>query len=65
MPLLVVLGIFGRERRGRVESLVELNNAYRGTALLLGKVVEADDQYTGEHSQASSHSPWRSAGAST
>jgi putative nucleotidyltransferase with HDIG domain len=51
VPLLVVLGIFGRERRGRVESLVELNNAYRGTALLLGNVVEADDQYTGEHSR--------------
>ena len=47
----MVLGIFGRERRGRVNGLVELNNAYRGTALLLGNVVEADDQYTGEHSR--------------
>jgi putative nucleotidyltransferase with HDIG domain len=51
MPLLSVLGVFGRERRRRVESLVELNSAYRGTALLLGDVVEADDQYTGEHSR--------------
>jgi putative nucleotidyltransferase with HDIG domain len=51
VPLLVVFGNFGRERRRRVESLVELNRAYRGTALLLGDVVEADDQYTGEHSR--------------
>jgi len=49
VPLVVVLGIFGRERRGRVEGLVELNNAYRGTALLLGNVVEANDYYTAEH----------------
>ncbi len=51
LPLLVVLGNFGRERRRRVESLVELNRVYRGTAFLLGDVVEADDQYTGEHSR--------------
>ena len=50
-PLLLLLGIFGRERRRRVESLVELNSAYRGTALLLGNVIEGDDQYTGEHSR--------------
>ncbi len=30
-------------------SLLELNSAYRGTALVLGDVVEADDGYTGEH----------------
>ena len=28
---------------------MELSNAYRGTALLLGDVVEADDSYTGAH----------------
>jgi len=49
VPLVVVLGRFGRERRRRVEGLVELNNTYRGTALLLGNVVEADDHYTAEH----------------
>ena len=49
VPLLGILAIFGRERRGRVEGLIELNNAYRGTALLLGNVVEADDYYTAEH----------------
>jgi putative nucleotidyltransferase with HDIG domain len=51
VPLLGVLAIFGRERRARVEGLVELNNAYRGTALLLGNVLEADDSYTAEHSR--------------
>jgi putative nucleotidyltransferase with HDIG domain len=51
VPLLGVLAIFGRERRGRVAGLVELNNAYRGTALLLGNVLEADDFYTAEHSR--------------
>ena len=49
IPLLGVLGIFGRERRERVRSLAELSNAYRGTAYVLGDVVEADDSYTGEH----------------
>ena len=48
IPLLLVLGTFGRERRQRVAGLVELNNAYRGTAMVLGDVVEADDGYTGE-----------------
>ena len=43
--------IFARERRDRLDSLIELNNAYRGTALVLGHVVEADDGYTGEHSR--------------
>src|SRR6202035_5553836 len=39
-------------RHQRLESLVELNDAYRGTALVLGDVVEADDGYTGEHSKS-------------
>jgi putative nucleotidyltransferase with HDIG domain len=49
LPLLGLLGVFAHERRQRLESLVELNSAYRGTALVLGDVVEADDGYTGEH----------------
>ena len=28
-----------------------LSTAYRGTALLLGDVIEADDEYTGSHSR--------------
>ncbi len=48
-PLLGMLRWFSKERRARLEQLVELNDAYRGTALVLGDVVEADDTYTGEH----------------
>ena len=46
-----MLGVFARERRERVRSLDELSNAYRGTAYVLGDVIEADDSYTGEHSR--------------
>lgn len=48
-PLFVILRFFSRERRERLDQLAELNDAYQGTALLLGDVVEADDTYTGEH----------------
>jgi putative nucleotidyltransferase with HDIG domain len=48
-PLFAVLRWFSQERHARLEQLVELNDAYRGTALVLGDVVEADDAYTGEH----------------
>jgi putative nucleotidyltransferase with HDIG domain len=48
-PMLGVLAGFARERKARLESIVELKNAYHGTALVLGDVVEADDAYTGEH----------------
>src|SRR6185437_11864464 len=46
---LALLALFAKERHERLASLIELNNAYRGTALVLGDVVEADDGYTGEH----------------
>jgi putative nucleotidyltransferase with HDIG domain len=49
LPLLALLNVFSRERRARLEQLIELNDAYRGTALVLGDVVESDDAYTGEH----------------
>jgi putative nucleotidyltransferase with HDIG domain len=49
VPLLGIFATFARERHQRLVSLIELNNAYRGTALVLGDVVEADDGYTGEH----------------
>jgi putative nucleotidyltransferase with HDIG domain len=48
-PLFWILMWLGGERRARIEHLVELNNAYRGTSLLLGDLVEADDGYTGSH----------------
>lgn len=35
----------------RIDHALELGHAYRGTALLLGDVVEADDAYTGDHSR--------------
>jgi len=49
LPLLGLLHLFATERRQRLEQLVELSNAYRGTAMVLGDVIEADDEYTGEH----------------
>ena len=52
LTLLALLAFFARERHQRMESLIELNSAYRGTALVLGDVVEADDGYTGEHSKS-------------
>ncbi len=48
-PLFAILRLFSKERRARLEQLIELGDAYRGTALVLGDVVEADDTYTGEH----------------
>jgi putative nucleotidyltransferase with HDIG domain len=49
LPLLGLLRLFATERRQRFESLSELSAAYRGTALVLADVVEADDTYTGQH----------------
>jgi len=51
LPLVGLLALLARERRERVDSILELSTAYRGTAFLLGDVVEADDAYTGEHSR--------------
>jgi putative nucleotidyltransferase with HDIG domain len=51
VPLLALLGVFSRERRARLEGMQELNAAYRGTAVVLGDVITADDGYTGEHSK--------------
>ena len=48
-PLFAILRFFSNERRERLRQLAELNDAYQGTALLLGDVVEADDAYTAEH----------------
>lgn len=51
LPMVLLLRIFAAERRQRLEQLTELNSAYRGTALVLGDMVEADDAYTGQHSR--------------
>jgi putative nucleotidyltransferase with HDIG domain len=49
VPLLLLMHYFSDERRRRMEQMDELNSAYRGTAMVLGDVVESDDAYTGEH----------------
>jgi HD-GYP domain-containing protein (c-di-GMP phosphodiesterase class II) len=51
VPLVGLLSFFARERLVRIDHALELSSAYRGTALLLGDVVEADDSYTGSHSR--------------
>jgi len=51
LPLVGLLFVFARERQVRIDHALELSHAYRGTALLLGDVVEADDAYTGLHSR--------------
>jgi putative nucleotidyltransferase with HDIG domain len=51
VPLAATFSLFARERRERLSHTKELSAAYRGTALLLGNVVEADDAYTGSHSR--------------
>jgi len=51
IPLVGLLSVFAHDRRVRIDHELELRDAYRGTAFLLGDVVEADDGYTGEHSR--------------
>jgi hypothetical protein len=51
LPVLVMFSTFAKERQHRVDHALELSAAYRGTAMLLGDVIEADDEYTGHHSR--------------
>ncbi|NUR78731.1 MAG: HD-GYP domain-containing protein [Thermoleophilia bacterium] len=51
LPLVALLRFFSGERQRRLDHALELSDAYRGTAFLLGDVVEADDAYTGSHSR--------------
>jgi hypothetical protein len=51
LPLVALFAYFAHEREERIDNALELSHAYRGTALLLGDMVEADDAYTGLHSQ--------------
>jgi HD-GYP domain-containing protein (c-di-GMP phosphodiesterase class II) len=51
LPLLALLALFARDRREHIDKALALSHAYRGTALLMSDVLEADDAYTGgEHS---------------
>jgi HD-GYP domain-containing protein (c-di-GMP phosphodiesterase class II) len=51
LPVLLLFSTFARERQRRIDNALELSSAYRGTAMLLGDVIEADDEYTGTHSR--------------
>jgi len=51
LPLVGLLALLGRERQRRIDYALELGRAYRGTAFLLGDLLEADDAYTGSHSR--------------
>jgi HD-GYP domain-containing protein (c-di-GMP phosphodiesterase class II) len=51
LPLLGLFALFARERQQRLDAILELSTAYRGTTLLLGDMIEADDSYTGMHSR--------------
>jgi HD-GYP domain-containing protein (c-di-GMP phosphodiesterase class II) len=51
LPLVALLAEFARHRSASVGQAEALSEAYLGTALLLGDVVEADDSYTGRHSR--------------
>ena len=52
LPLFLLLLIFARERTARLQSLLELSSAYRGTAHVLGDMIGHDDTYTGSHSRS-------------
>ena len=52
LPLFLLLLIFARERTARLQSLLELSSAYRGTAHVLGDMIGHDDTYTGTHSRS-------------
>ncbi len=50
MPLVGLLAVLARERERRMEHVLALSDAYRGTALLMGEMLESEDPYTGgEH----------------
>jgi len=51
LPVLLMFSIFAKERQHRIDNALELSTAYRGTAMLLGDVIEADHEYTGSHSR--------------
>ncbi|HEY2074006.1 MAG TPA: HD-GYP domain-containing protein [Gaiellaceae bacterium] len=51
LPLIWLLFVFSQERQRRLDHALELSSAYRGTAMLLGEMIEADDEYTGSHSR--------------
>jgi HD-GYP domain-containing protein (c-di-GMP phosphodiesterase class II) len=51
LPLAALMSMFASERKRGLDHVIELSQTYRGTALVLGDVIEADDEYTGDHTQ--------------
>ena len=51
VPLMALLALFAHERQGRIDSALQLSDAYRGTTMVLADIVEVDDSYTGAHSR--------------
>jgi putative nucleotidyltransferase with HDIG domain len=49
VPLMWLVQLFSSERRERIAAALELNQAYRGTVMVLSDVVEAEDNYTASH----------------
>ena len=49
LPFFWLLQLFSTERRERYAAALELNQAYRGTVMVLSDVVEAEDNYTASH----------------
>jgi putative nucleotidyltransferase with HDIG domain len=50
LPLIALLAALGKEREKRIQHALALSDAYRGSALLVGDMLLADDEYTGgEH----------------
>ena len=52
IPLVWLLRVFSQERKQRYSASLELQDAYRGTVMLLSDVVEAEDDYTAQHSRS-------------
>jgi HD-GYP domain-containing protein (c-di-GMP phosphodiesterase class II) len=51
LPLVALMVLFAHEREARIDQALELSQAYRGTTLLLGDVLDEDHAYTGGHSR--------------
>lgn len=51
LPLFAVIAFLARDRRRRINSVLELSDAYRGTARMLSSVIGFDDAYTGSHTR--------------
>ena len=51
LPVLLIVKRIAAEREEKNTTVLELSSAYRHTAMLLGDVIEADDEYTGTHSR--------------